>query len=211
MSAAGRDITGQTFGRLTAVAYDDQRPSEGRWVFICECGTIKSVSKGGVTAGKVRSCGCLHRERCRSGLNQTVHGDAKNGAVTRLHGIWRGMLKRCRPTAYYGLRGISVCAEWKDYVAFKQWAIDSGYADDLTIDRIDNDGDYSPANCRWADRTAQARNRRTSRHVTIDGRTQVIAAWLEETGVTRSAFYGRIKRGWSERAALFPAQVASYA
>jgi hypothetical protein len=119
------------------------------------------------------------------------------------------MLKRCAPSypdyeGRYRARGIGVCDEWKSYMAFKAWALRNGYRDDLTLDRIDNDQGYSPDNCRWADRKTQARDRRTSRLITVGGRTQVLAAWLEETGVTRSAFHARVRRGWPEDRAVMP-------
>jgi len=136
--------------------------------------------------------------------------------VTRLHSIWRGMLKRCKPTsnAYatrrYAQRGIAVCDEWGSYVAFKEWSLSNGYADNLTIDRIDNDLGYSPENCRWADRKSQARNRRTSRLITAGNRTQTVAAWCEETAITASAIQSRLARGWTEeRAVTVPMKVVA--
>lgn len=197
---------GQVFGRLTV-----DRPSEvllrqNAWVFRCECGTEKSIRARTVVSGAVRSCGCLHLERCKSGLNRLKHGAARVGKVSRLHNIWRDILKRCKGNdPRYGGRGICVSPEWQtDFAAFQAWSKANGYDDSLTIDRIDNDGPYAPSNCRWADRKAQARNRRSSRFVTVDGRTQALAAWLEETGLTRGVFGGRVRRGASEQEALFP-------
>ena len=105
----------------------------------------------------------------------------------------------------YRERGISVCEEWHGYVAFKAWAMANGYADDLTIDRIDNDGNYEPSNCRWTTKKEQARNRRTSRVLTVSGRAQTMAAWAEETGISSSTISTRLHRGWSpERAVSAP-------
>ncbi len=209
MATPLRDISNQTFGRLTAIRRDGKIGTATAWIFRCTCGAEKRIRMGHVTRGIVGSCGCLHRERCATGLNRRKHGDAKVGQVSRLHNLWRGMLKRCSPNypdyaGAYRARGITVCAEWLAYEPFKAWAEANGYRDDLTIDRIDNDKGYSPDNCRWADKTTQARNRRTSRHITIDGRTQVLAAWLSEAGITRPAFYGRLQRGWTVEAALTP-------
>lgn len=205
--ASRRDITGQAFGRLTAIHPAPPLNGASRWLFKCECGTEKVVRTYSVTSGVIRSCGCLHNERCKTGLNRRRHGDAGKGRVTRLHNLWRGIIKRCAdnfpdPNRVYRARGITVCPEWRDYSTFKAWAIASGYADDLTIDRIDNDKGYSPENCRWATRTEQARNRRTTRLITIDGRSQALAAWLAETDTKSWTFYGRLKRGASERQAL---------
>ena len=118
------------------------------------------------------------------------HGYARAGAVEKLHGIWRGILKRCTcPTASqfyrYGGRGIKVCEEWqKDYVAFRLWAYSNGYNESLTIERKDNDGNYDPLNCLWVSRKEQARNRSTTRNITIDGITKCVAAWGEEMGIS---------------------------
>ena len=118
-----------------------------------------------------------------------IHGFARVGAVERLHGIWRGMLKRCNcPTVTYydryGGRGIKVCAEWTtDYVAFRNWAFSNGYQEGLTIGRMDNDGDYNPSNCRWESHKQQARNRRSSHFETYNGETKTLAEWAELYGI----------------------------
>lgn len=201
------DITGQTYGRLTALARADGLPT--RWQFSCLCGTQKVLRMSTVRSGAVKSCGCLHLERCRSGLNQTKHGQSKVGQVSRLHAIWRGMKKRCNPknnpsaTRRYAARGVAVCDEWRDsFPAFKAWADANGYAADLTIDRIDVNGPYSPENCRWATMKAQCRNRTTTRWIEIDGVTKSLAEWREDAGISGPAFYARVKRGWSVEKAL---------
>lgn len=146
----------------------------------------------------------------RSTTNALKHGDARPGQVARLHSLWRGMLKRAG-TGYrskhtsYRERGISVCEGWHDYVTFRTWALANGYTEELTLDRIDNDGNYTPENCRWATRSQQARNRRTSRLLTASGKTQTMAAWAEETGIGTSTISTRLNRGWSdERAVMTP-------
>lgn len=199
-----KDIAGQRFERLTALRPDTPE----KWLFACDCGREKVIWKAGVVSGRVRSCGCLHKERCKSGSNRRKHGDAKAGAVSRLHNIWRGMHKRCSPAANvharerYADRGIAVCAAWRDYITFRDWAAENGYAEHLTLERIENDGHYAPHNCRWATKLEQARNRSTTRRIEVEGATRCLAEWLEQTGVTRSAFHARIKRGWSLPEAL---------
>jgi hypothetical protein len=127
------------------------------------------------------------------------HGFARNGQVERLHGIWRGLLKRCycTTTPYYknyGGRGIRVCDEWKrDYVAFRTWCLGHGYSKELSIDRIDNNGDYSPSNCKWSTKSEQARNRRTTAYFTVGGVTKKIHEWMDVFDMSYSATYYRLK------------------
>ncbi len=202
----GHDIAAAKFGRLTAVRQDPY--TWRRWLFLCECGTEKSILKVSVTSGKVRSCGCLHRERARSGLNQTRHGQARKGQVTRLHSIWRGIIKRVDCTsgsnfAKYAGRGIKMCPEWRTFETFRDWAETAEYREDLWIERNDNDGDYEPGNCRWATQKEQARNRRTTRWITISGKTKSLAEWCEHQDLP----YPRVKArldllGWTPERAL---------
>jgi len=145
-----------------------------------------------------------------------VHGEARSGTKppSRLYGIWGCMKIRCesrnkRTRANYHDRGIRVCDEWqKDYVAFRDWALTNGYRDDLTIDRINNDGGYSPENCRWVDYKTQRRNTRINLHLTAFGETKTAADWIDDPRcqVRRITFYGRIHRGWPvEKAITLPA------
>lgn len=202
-----RDISNQRFGRLTAL-YRVKNSSPTRWLFRCVCGVEKEIRFGHVTGGAVKSCGCLHLERCKTGANRRVHGDAPNSGPSRLHNIWRGMHKRCNPQANkhaiknYASRGISVCAEWQDYSVFKVWALANGYGDNLTLERNDVNGNYEPNNCSWVTHKEQCRNRRTTRWIEVDGIRKCLSEWLEITGVTRSAFYARQERGWSLERAL---------
>lgn len=111
---------------------------------------------------------------------------------------------RCAKYARYGGRGINVCAEWlNDFQAFHDWAMANGYRDDLTIDRINNDGDYSPENCRWITLKEQASNKSTNHLITHDGQTCTIAEWARKTGIPREVLKDRICRyGWEYDRAL---------
>ncbi len=199
----GKDITGKTFGRLTAVG----KATPLKWTFYCECGVTKAINRSSVTGGLVRSCGCLRTERNRSGLNPLRHGHARAGKVTRLHNIWRGMLKRVdakigEAHKKYASRGIKVCAEWRAFEPFRDWAMANGYEDNLTIDRRDNDGDYCPSNCHWTTRKVQCRNRRSSRRLAAFGKDFTMAEWAEKTGLRAATISARISCGWDHESAL---------
>lgn len=126
----------------------------------------------------------------------------------RLYGIWKGIKVRTHNThhkdyKYCGAKGITICDEWdKSYEAFKEWALNNGYRDDLTIDRIDNSSNYCPENCRWADLYTQANNKSNNHLITYNGKTQNMTQWAREIGVRRELIKDRLKSGWSVEDAL---------
>lgn len=164
------DLTGKKFGRLKVVSrygFDDR----GRqlWTCECDCGNTIVVHAYLLKQGHTRSCGCLKREKAidpNTPKGEMCPSYKHGGEGTRLYRIWKGMKQRCynnKTHNYqnYGGRGIDICDEWKDnFPAFRDWSLKNGYADDLSIDRIDNDRGYSPDNCRWADRVTQRANQR---------------------------------------------------
>ena len=165
------DLTGQRFGRLTALYIVPNNNHHTRWHCVCDCGKTKDVLQQNLSNGHVRSCGCLLTEsnsKKIAALNFSMNRESHNETRTRLYRIWVGIKSRCcraSSAGYrnYGGRGISVCDEWKDsFLAFKSWSIANGYNETLSIDRIDVNGDYSPANCRWATPSVQQFNKRKS-------------------------------------------------
>ena len=158
------NIKNQKFGRLTVLSDTGKRDKRGCiiWLCKCDCGEIMEVPGYRLKSGHTRSCGCLKRERmCEI---YTIHGDSPRNGRTRLCNIWYGIRQRClnpkqKRYKHYGGKGIKICDEWKDsYMAFKLWALTNGYRDDLTIDRINNDGNYCPENCRWISLSENVRN-----------------------------------------------------
>lgn len=155
----------------------------------------------GVQPSTIASC-CRKGYKCKGWtieyLGRTTHGETK----TRLHKIWEAMLTRCEYEnhihyANYGGRGISVCEAWHDYVAFRDWSLQNGYADNLSIDRLDNDKGYAPDNCRWATVKEQQNNKRSNRLVTWNGATKTITEWSEITGIKKTTIKERLNHGWS--------------
>ena len=168
-----------------------------QWLCECECGTKKIIRASALKSGKSKSCGCHKNDYNK------IHG----GKGTRLYECWRHMRYRCdnkNNQAYemYGARGIRVCDEWQEFGAFRDWALENGYSDNLTLDRIDVNGNYEPSNCRWADAVTQMNNRRSTPHYTVDGRSLTISQWSRETGIPRSTILNRLKRGMSFEAAI---------
>lgn len=155
------DITGKKFNRLTVIeCVGSNKQREKMWKCQCECGNISVVRSSALKYGLTKSCGCLQKEKASKA--NTKHGMYK----TRVYRIWMDMHNRCYSKSYhayrhYGGRGIHICEEWdKDFKAFYDWAIANGYRDDLSIDRIDCNGNYHPSNCRWATQKQQLENRR---------------------------------------------------
>ena len=191
------DLTGQRFGHLTVIRKNNERSKYGKtyWTCQCDCGSEIAVVVASLRSGKTQSCGCKRR-RVTTEKNMK-HG----GSHTRLYKEWRSMKERCYRPAHpfyfiYGGRGITVCEEWlNDFGAFQTWALANGYRDDLTIDRKDFNGPYSPANCRWATMETQANNRRNSIRVEYCGNSVTLKEISKATGIPYSTVYFYYRRG----------------
>ena len=145
MSKKLPDLTGEHFGRWTVIEYAGRgNHGEVQYKCRCDCGTERVLRRTSLTSGNSKSCGCLSRDVAKE--RGTTHGDSKS----RLYRIWAGIIQRCcndrerYEWEKYGGRGINVCTEWHKYEAFRDWALSNGYSDELTIDRIDVNGDYCP-------------------------------------------------------------------
>lgn len=162
----GAELIGWTFGRLGVYAYAGVRKELRQWNCVCVCGREVVLSTNTLRSGHTSSCGCLRLDRAKAA--NTVHGHARECNTTRTYNCWRNMIHRChtpthRSFPYYGARGIKVCERWHDYANF---LADMGEAPPrLEIDRINNDGDYEPGNCRWATRSVQNSNKRSRQQV----------------------------------------------
>ena len=201
------DLMNKRFGRLTVIGRtgkDD--PHRYQWICKCDCGKICYNSTGVLLKGKVISCGCFHNEQF--GERGTTHGATRGAKQERLYNIWRAMRQRClnpNQQSYkrYGARGITICEEWSDYAKFKEWAYSAGYDPNAehgkcTIDRIDNNGNYTPENCRWITMQQQNFNKRDNVRLTLNGKTQTVSEWARELNIPVDRIRGRIRRGWRE-------------
>lgn len=198
------DLTAKRFGRLLVIAFDEARknPTAGVryfWKCQCDCGQVVSIDGLVLRRGTTHSCGCEKRERSRTRGGLSSHP---------LYVVWLGMKQRCynpRSKVYqhYGARGIRMCDRWLE-------SVENFYADmgerptpNHTVERLNNDGNYEPANCVWATRSEQNENTRQTRLLTFDGRTQSLGKWARELGVSRRLIRDRLDRlGWPVERAL---------
>lgn len=197
-----KDLSGMKFGMLEVVQYGFNKGGKHYWMCKCDCGNSKSVYGNSLINGDSKSCGCL-RKKITSQRMKT-HGMSSE----RLYRIWLKMKERCyypKSISYknYGKRGISICEEWLKFENFRKWAIENNYADNLSIDRIDVDGNYEPSNCKWSNSKEQSNNRRSNVFITFNGSTKTMKEWSEEIGISNTTIWNRLNvRGWSVEKAL---------
>lgn len=200
------DLTGRVFGRLTVIERAGSVRNNRAWICRCECGTTKTLLSPNLTLeiGGTKSCGCLRRDA------RKTHGYARIHDTAPEYKIWVAIKDRTtkehnKSYASYGGRGIDICERWRN--SFQAFIDDVGRRPEksLTLDRIDNNGNYEPGNCRWATRKTQSSNRRVTLKLTWNNETLSIADWAAKTGMSYRCLYSRIHKGWStERAMTTP-------
>lgn len=210
------DLSGLRFGRWTVLRRGkNTEQGQARWLCQCECGTKRLLKSIVIRRGKSKSCGCLKSElTTQRNLERDYslskgnfkHGYARNKNASPTYKIWYGMIRRCtKPRGknwdWYKGRGIKVCKRWFSFLNFLK---DMGErpSPKHSIDRIDNDGNYEPGNCRWATAKEQGRNTRKNCMLTYKGKTQCISAWAEELGISPFVIHTRLYRGDSDERAL---------
>ena len=197
------NLTGRRFGRLVVLCEGNKKGKNTTWHCKCDCGKELDIIAYNLKDGHTRSCGCLALD-VNSKLHKK-HGDTK----TRLFRTWQHMLSRCyncnvKGYKNYGGRGISVCREWIDsFSDFRDWALRNGYNEELSIDRINVNGNYEPSNCRWTTSKVQANNKRNNRLLTYKGQTKTLSEWADIVKISSVAIKARIDMyHWSIEKAL---------
>lgn len=200
------NLIGYKFGKLTVIAQSNNtKTGKRKWICMCECGKLKEKPVVGydLKSGKVQSCGCNYKISNKH--RNKRHGDTN----TRLYHIWCGMKARCNNKnnieyMNYGGRGITYATEWKEYENFRDWALLNGYENNLTLDRVDVNGDYCPDNCRWATMKQQQNNKRNTIYLEVNGAKLSVTEWAEKTGIAASTLTWRLKHEWNENEMFLP-------
>lgn len=168
------DLTNKRFGKLLVVENTNKKRNKKTiWLCKCDCGNYKEVQVDNLTSGHTKSCGCLNGKGYKHNLKNT-----------RLYYIWSCMKQRCYNENHkqykdYGQRGIKICNEWHEFINFYNWAINNDYQDNLTIDRINNNGNYEPDNCRWVNMKIQSNNRRSNHIIEYKNETHTLKEWCD--------------------------------
>lgn len=187
------DLTGQVFNKLTVLEYAGKvERNRALWKCICECGRFKIIRASSLVNGDTKSCGCLKVGK------KPIHG----GSRTSLYSVWQDMKNRCKNPKekhykHYGGRGIKVCYEWENFCVFQNWSLENGYRKPLSIDRIDNDGDYSPLNCKWSTQLEQQYNKSNTIFYTINGEKLTAIEIEEKYKIPKRIFTTRLWKGWA--------------
>ena len=200
------DLTGQIFGKLTVISFDHTgKDGHSFWLCQCICGKRTIVAFSNLKQGVTLSCGCLRKAKLAA--MSSTHGDSRAGKRKRLYRIWMGLRCRCNNTHskdynLYGGRGVTVCDAWNNYENFRNWALANNYKDNLSIDRIDPNGGYTPENCRWVINQVQANNKRNNMKITAFGETRTASEWGRLLGIQSPTIRLRIHHGVPHEEAL---------
>lgn len=210
------EMTGQRFGRWLVIECAGKNPKNERvWLCRCDCGTEKVLVGTTLRLGRSLSCGCYQRELQSQKQSGLRYGRAQGLSRHRIYRIWLNMLDRCsnpdcRQYPNYGGRGIKVCPRWQESVWAFYEDVGEPPSPKHSLDRIDNDGNYEPGNCRWATPTEQHRNYRQNVTLTFGGETLTVVAWAERLKIRPGALYQRISAGWlTERILTTPVRSQS--
>lgn len=196
---AAKKLDGQVFGRLTVISRAGSKSGRVLWACECQCGRTTEVVSHDLTSGHTTSCGCWRNERNTS--TPVVHGHARRGVkLTPTYRTWQAMMTRCYnpnvpPYKDYGGRGITVCAGWHYFENFLAYMGER--PDGMTLERVDNSGNYAPDNCKWATKAEQANNTRANRYVEFQGERITQAEFARRIGISQSTVSARLKRGWT--------------
>ena len=193
------DLTGRRFGKLTVIKRVENKITNNGQIKVqflckCDCGKETIVLSNSLKSGLTKSCGCIYRTH--------------NMTNSKIYNVWQSIKTRCfnknsKSYKEYGGRGIKMCEEWlHEFQAFYNWAIENGYKDGLTIDRIDNNGNYTKENCRWVTMKEQSNNKRTSKYITYNNETHTMAEWSYKLGGSKDLISKRLASGWSIEKAL---------
>lgn len=193
------NLKNQTFNKLTVIDFAYIKNNHSCWLCKCECGNEKIIRGHNIHKGEIKSCGCIKSELMRKKM--TKH----NMATTRFYGIWHQMKSRCnnknvKEYKYYGGRGITVCKQWKIFINFRD-DMYKNYKEHLkqygkvntTIERINNNGNYEPNNCKWATRKEQTNNRRTNHLLIYKGQTLTVSQWARKLNIQITTLFSRIQ------------------
>lgn len=199
-----KDLSGQKFGKLNVLKFNNIncKNRHAVWLCRCDCGSEILVESSRLTSGNTKSCGCLKAELNKS--RALKHGHYNE----RLYKIWFDMKRRCynnnrKAYKYYGAKGITVCKEWlNSYNNFHNWALSHGYNNNLTLERIDFNGNYCPENCKWIPQSEQTQNSSHNHFITFNNKTLTISQWSKEIGIAPKTIRERLNKGWNIKKVL---------
>lgn len=200
-----KSYIGKKFGKLTVIKLvSGNNATNRKYLCKCDCGNEKITSEENLRRGHCKSCGCLYKNnggKCKETKGYYLDSRSK------LYMVWTFMIRRCtnpKDSNYerYGKRGIKVCEEWKDYSVFRNWAIKTGYKEnhsraECSLDRIDNNGNYEPSNCRWTDMKTQSNNTRMNTIVCYKGMKKTLSEWADYYKIPYKLFVNRYSKGWT--------------